>query len=109
MLFQGIESLIGHNPGPFAGTLSPSGGFLGGDRPIENTEITNNYYTEGDQNRERLDPNEPQTDQGRADQTAYADPDTDRDSDLNATDDLASDDNNFGGDDSGGGDDSSYV
>jgi uncharacterized protein len=109
LLFQGIESLIGHNPGPFAGTLSPSGGFLGGDRPVENTEITNNYYTEGDQNRDQLDPNEPQTDQGRADQTAYSDPDTNRDSDLNASDDLTSDDNNFGGDDSGGGDDSSYV
>src|SRR5580693_412859 len=93
LLFQGIENLIGHNPGPFSGTLSPSGGFLGGDRPVENTEITNNYYTEGDQNRDQLDPNEPQTDQGRADQTAYSDPDTDRDSDLNASDDLTSDDN----------------
>jgi hypothetical protein len=109
LLFQGIESLIGHNPGPFAGTVSPSGGFLGGDRPVENTEIVNNYYTEGDQNRDQSDPNEPQTDQGRADQTAYGDPDTYRDSDSNASDDLASDDNDFGGDDSGGGDDSSYV
>jgi len=108
LLFQGIESLIGHNPGPFAGTLPPSGGFLGGDRPVENTEIINNYYTEGDQNRDQLDPNEPQTDHARADQTAYTDPDTDQDSDLNATDDLT-DDNNFGGDDGGGGDDSSYV
>ena len=107
LLFQGIESLIGHNPGPFAGTVSPSGGFLGGDRPVENTEITNNYYTEGDQNRDRLDPNEPQIDQDRADQTAYTDPDTDRDS--VPSDDLTADDNSFGGDDSGGGDDSSYV
>jgi len=107
LLFQGIESLIGHNPGPFAGTLSPSGGFLGGERPVENTEITNNYYTEGDQNRDRLDPNESQTDQNRADQTAYTDPDTDRDS--VPSDDLTSDDTDFSSDDGGGGDDSSYV
>jgi uncharacterized protein len=107
LLFQGIESLIGHNPGPFAGTLTPSGGFLGGDRPVENTEVINNYYTEGNENRDQLDPSEPQTDQGRADQTAYSDPDTDQNSDLNATDDLTSDDDNFGGD--GGSDDSSYV
>ena len=109
LLFQGIESLIGHNPGPFAGTVSPSGGFLGGDRPIENTEIVNNYYTEGDENRDRLDPHESDTDQGRGDQTAFADADTDRDSDFNATDDSTSDDNLFGGDDAGSGDDSSYV
>jgi uncharacterized protein len=102
LLFQGIEGLIGHNPGPFAGTLSPSGGFLGGDRPVENTEVINNYYTEENEKRD-----EPQTDQGRTDQTAYSDPDTDQDSDLNATDDLTSDDDNFGGD--GGSDDSSYV
>ena len=107
LLFQGIESLIGHNPGPFAGTLSPSGGFLGGERPVENTEITNNYYTEGDQNRDRLDSNDTQTDQDRADQTAYTDPDTDRDS--VPSDDLTADDTDFSSDDSGGGDDSSYV
>lgn len=107
LLFQGIESLIGHNPGPFAGTLSPSGGFLGGERPVENTEITNNYYTEGDQNRDRLDSNDTQTDQDRADQTAYTDPDTDRDS--VPSDDLTADDTDFSNDDSGGGDDSSYV
>jgi uncharacterized protein len=109
LLFQGIESLIGHNPGPFAGAVSPSGGFLGGDRPTENTEVINNYYTEGDQNRDQLDPNESQTDQGRTDQNAYADSDADRDSDLNTTDDSTSDDTLFGGDDGGGGDDSSYV
>jgi uncharacterized protein len=109
LLFQGIESLIGHNPGPFAGTISPSGGFLGGDRPTENTEIINNYYTEGDENRDRLDPHEADTDQGRGNQTAFADADTDRDSDFNATDDLASGDDTFTDDDVGGGDDSSYV
>ncbi len=109
LLFQGIESLIGHNPGPFAGAVSPSGGFLGGDRPVENTEIVNNYYTEGDENRDQLDRQGTQADQSGADQTAYADSDTDRDTDLNATDDLTSDDSFFGGDDGGGGDDSSYV
>jgi hypothetical protein len=109
LLFQGIEGLIGHNPGPFAGAASPSGGFLGGERPVENTEITNNYYTEGDESRDRLDPREADADQGRGDQSAYADADTDRDSDLNATDDLTSADDNFTDDDTGGGDDSSYV
>ena len=106
LLFQGIESLIGHNPGPFAGAVSPSGGFLGGDKPVENTEIINNYYTQGDENRDQLDSRDQQTDDSRADQTAYTD--ADRDSDFNATDDSTSDDF-FGGDDSGGGDDSSYV
>ena len=107
MLFQGIEGLIGHNPGPFAGTAAPSGGILGGDRPLEeNTEVVNNYYTEGDENRDR---HEADADQGRGDQTAFADADTDRDSDFNATDDSTSGDDTFADDDVGGGDDSSYV
>ena len=110
LLFQGIEGLIGHNPGPFAGTVAPSGGILGGDRPIEeNTEIVNNYYTEGDENRDRLEGHESDADQGRGDQTAFADADTDRDSDFNATDDSTSGDDTFADDDVGGGDDSSYV
>jgi uncharacterized protein len=109
LLFQGIESLIGHNPGPFAGTVAPSGGLFGGERPIENTEIINNYYTEGDETRDRLDPHEADVDQGRGDQTGYADADTDRGSDFNATDDLSSADDDFADDDIGGGDDSSYV
>ena len=109
LLFQGIEGLIGHNPGPFAGTVSPSGGFLGGERPMENTEIVNNYYTEGDENRDRLEGHESDADQGRGDQTAFADADTDRDSDFNATDDSTSGDDTFADDDVGGGDDSSYV
>jgi uncharacterized protein len=41
LLFQGIESLMGHNPGPFAGAGLPSGGFLGQQQP---TEVINNYY-----------------------------------------------------------------
>ena len=76
---------------------------------MENTEIVNNYYTEGDENRDRLDPHESDFDQGRGDQAGFADADTDRDSDFNATDDSTSDDNLLGDDGGGGGDDSSYV
>jgi len=110
LLFQGIESLIGHNPGPFAGTFGPSGGFLGGERPVENTEITNNYYVEEDPNRGQVGPREAQTDLDSPDQSAYTDPATERDYDPGATAEDTSDDTDFGGDDSGGGgDDSSYV
>jgi uncharacterized protein len=110
LLFQGIESLIGHNPGPFSGAATSSGGLFGGGTPVDNTEITNNYYNESDENRGLQD-------QGGADQTASTDPDpdpdpaayADPDPDPATTDDYASDDTDFGGDDSGGGDDSSYV
>jgi uncharacterized protein len=101
LLFQGIEGLIGHNPGPFSGALTPSGGLMGGQTPVENTEVINNYYNEGDENRG-------QADQGTADQTAYSDPDPDPDPDPATSGDYA-DNTDFGGDDSGGGDDSSYV
>jgi uncharacterized protein len=105
LLFQGIESLIGHNPGPFAGAVGPSGGFLGGERPVENTEITN-YYVEEDPNRGQVDPRDAQADLDNPDQTAASE----RDDDPGSTDDYTSDDNDFGGDDGGGGgDDSSYV
>jgi hypothetical protein len=96
LLFQGIESLIGHNPGPFSGSLTPSGGLLGGQTPVENTEVINNYYDQGDENRGQVD-------QGTADQTAYSDPDPD----PTTSDDYA--DNTDSGGDDGGGDDSSYV
>ncbi len=102
LLFQGIESLIGHNPGPFSGAMTPSGGMFGAGTPVENTEITNNYYTEGDDTRNQVD-------QGTADQTAYADPDPDPDPDPGTADDSFTDNTDFGGDDSGGGDDSSWV
>lgn len=102
LLFQGIESLIGHNPGPFSGASTSSGGLFGGGTPVENTEVVNNYYNEGDENRGQLD-------QGSTDQTANADPDPDPDPDPATNDDYASDNTDFGGDDSGGGDDSSYV
>ena len=99
LLFQGIENLLGHNPGPFSGAYTSSGGLLGEERPVENTEITNNYYNEGDENRGQLDQGSTDTEQA-----AYSDPDPDPD----PTDDYASDTTDFGGDD-GGGDDSSYV
>jgi uncharacterized protein len=112
LLFQGIESLIGHNPGPFSGAATSSGGLFGGGAPVENTEITNNYYNDDDENRGRLDQSGDQT----GDQTATADPDpdpdptayADPDPDPSTTDDYASDDTDLGGGDSGG-DDSSYV
>jgi uncharacterized protein len=102
LLFQGIEGLLGHNPGPFSGAVSPSGGLFGGATPTENTEIINNYYDQGDENRGQVD-------QGNADQTAYADPDPDPDPDPGTNDDYVADNTDFGGDDSGGGDDSNYV
>jgi uncharacterized protein len=107
LLVQGIENLIGHNPGPFSGAVAPSGGLIGQDRPVEeNTEVVNNYYNEGDPTRDEYDPNK-----GDQNLSANYDPNLDPNSDpgLTTTDDL-SDDTNLGGDDSGlGGDDSSYV
>ena len=104
MLFQGIESLIGHNPGPFAGSVTPSGGFFGGgERPVENTEIINNYY-------DQPDPNQPDArSSGGADQNVYSNTDPDPDPDPMVTNDFASDSNDDVGGDLGGGDDTSYV
>jgi hypothetical protein len=103
LLFQGIENLIGHNPGPFAGSAIPSGGFFGGgERPVENTEIINVY--------EQTDPNRSDSqavDQQSTDQGDYSSSDVE----PNIPDDYASDDyssDDLGGD-SGGDDDSSYV
>jgi len=42
LLFQGIESLIGHNAGPFGPALESRGFYPGGTGG--NTEIVNNYY-----------------------------------------------------------------
>jgi hypothetical protein len=103
LLFQGIEGLLGHNPGPFSGATTSSGGLFGGGTPVENTEITNNYYNEGDENRSP-------SDQSVADQTSNVDPDPDPDPDPGTSGDYASDNTDLGGDDIGGGDDdSSYV
>ena len=43
LLFQGIESLIGHNAGPFGPALESRGGFYPGSTG-GGTEIINNYY-----------------------------------------------------------------
>src|SRR5262249_44230596 len=98
-LFQGIESLLGHNPGPFGGSISPSGGFFGGgERPMENTDIIN-YYEQSDPNRSDAQA----VDQGgSADQDVYSNADPDPDPDPSVADDYTSDD-------SGGDDDSNYV
>jgi hypothetical protein len=105
LLVQGIENLIGHNPGPFSGAVAPSGGLFGGDRPAENTEVVNNYYNEGDQNRDQNDPNT--RDQNLSDNY---DPNLDPNSDAGlTTTDYTSDDTDLGGDQGGGNDDSSYV
>ena len=42
-LFQGIESLLGHNSGPFGGGLGGGGGFLNSGGP---QEVVNNYYND---------------------------------------------------------------
>jgi uncharacterized protein len=104
VLFQGIENLLGHNPGPFAGSIGPTGGFFGGgERPVENTEITNNYYEQPDPKRD-----DTQTaDQGTADQNVYSNADPDPDPDPSASDDYASTDDSGG--DTDGGDDNTYV
>ncbi len=45
LLFQGIQNLMGHNPGPFGGLTGPSGGVIGGNEPVtENTEVVNNVF-----------------------------------------------------------------
>ncbi len=100
LLFQGIQNLMGHNPGPFGGLTGPSGEVIGGNEPVtENTEVVNNVFetnesssTEGqpvaeDDSASSLDPN--------AGATA-ADPDPDSD-DIFASDDGG---DFFGDDDS---------
>ncbi|HEY5770760.1 MAG TPA: DUF2076 domain-containing protein [Terrimicrobium sp.] len=94
LLFQGIQNLIGHNPGPFAGLNGPAGGLVGGNEPVvENTEVVNNFVE---------DPS------SAADQSATQDTSTDANADT-ATDPGS--DDSFAADDGGdflGGDDS-YV
>jgi uncharacterized protein len=99
LLFQGIQNLIGHNPGPFAGLSGPSGGLIGSQPEVENTEV--NVF-------ETNDP-APATDQSAAQD------DTPGDSGAAADDDSMTDpgrDDSFAPDDGGdflGGDDDSYV
>ena len=95
-LFRGIEDLIGHNPGPFAGAMGSSGGFMGQGMPAENTEIINNYY--GD------DPNRVQDVSDQSDN--FNDP-SDSGNYTNESSDFTNDDAGF--QDVGGNDDSSLV
>jgi uncharacterized protein len=46
LLFQGIQNLLGHNPGQFGGLVGPSGGVVGANEPAvtENTEVVNNVF-----------------------------------------------------------------
>jgi hypothetical protein len=39
LIFQGIQNMLGHNPGPFAGLTGPSGGLIGEQPVVENTEV----------------------------------------------------------------------
>jgi hypothetical protein len=99
LLFQGIENLIGHNPGPFTGLSGTSGGLLGGGQPVvENTEIVNNYINDPASTADQS----PAQDDTPGDLDATADNDSLPDPGLE--DPLASDD---GGDFLGG--DDSYV
>jgi uncharacterized protein len=107
LFFQGIQNLMGHNPGPFGGLTGPGGGLIGGSEPVaENTEIVNNIY-------ESNEPSAANDPSGIDDQSvAEDDPATDLDlnPDSGSTDDLSSSDS-FASDDGGdffGGDDS-YV
>jgi hypothetical protein len=99
LLFQGIQNMIGHNPGPFSGLSGPSGGLIGGQPAVENTEI-NVFET-----------NDPAAATGQA----AAQDDTSSDLDATADEDSTTNpggDDSFAPDDGGdflGGDDDSYV
>jgi len=99
LLFQGIQNLIGHNPGPFGGLTGPSGGLIGGTEPVvENTEIVNNVFETNDP-ASAVDQSTAQDDSASAlDATA------DSTTDPSPDDSFASDD---GGDFLGG--DDSYI
>jgi hypothetical protein len=99
LLFQGIQNMLGHNPGPFAGLTGPSGGVIGDQPAVENTEI--NIF-EGSDAATATDQSTAQNDTAD-DQSAPAD--TGWPSDPSVDDSSASDE----GGDFLGGDDDSYV
>jgi uncharacterized protein len=101
LLFQGIQNLLGHNPGQFGGLVGPSGGIVGGNEPVvaENTEVVNNV----------LETNQPPStgDQvvNQEDSASSLDPEADTslaNPDPGSEEFFASDDGGdfFGGDDS---------
>jgi uncharacterized protein len=99
LLFQGIQNLLGHNPGPFGGLTGPAGGLVGGSEPaVENTEIVNNVFETGSP--------ASSTDQPVAQEDSSSaldlNPDDDSTSDTSSSDPFASDDGGdfLGGDDS---------
>ena len=112
LLFQGIESLIGHNAGPFGPALESRGFYSGGTGSggMEgNTEIVNNYY--GADQPAGSEHQHVQSD------TGVQNADLTQDQDLSASDDRTdlvdtdSQDSGFdlaGGDDSGFGSDDSF-
>jgi hypothetical protein len=106
-LFQGIESLIGHNAGVFGG----SGVGERGLNPVDsgNTEIVNNYYDEkgdksGETASERAD-YQPEVAKNDLDQNQNID----FDPNLTADNDLSQNDDFGGSDDFGSGSDDSTV
>ncbi len=94
LLFQGIQNLIGHNPGPFEGLSGPSGGLISGNETVvENTEVVNNSIEDPPSTTDQS-----ATQDTSSDATADTDPATDPSSD----DSFAADDGSdfLGGDDS---------
>jgi uncharacterized protein len=96
LLFQGIQNLMGHNPGPFAGLTGPSGGLIGSQPVVENKEINVSETSDATS----------ATDQSAAQEDAADDQDVTADddsmSDQGQDDSFAPDDGGdfFGGDDS---------
>jgi uncharacterized protein len=97
LLFQGIQNLMGHNPGPFGGLAGPSGGVIGANEPVtENTEVVNNVF----------ETNEPSSTEGQPvaqdDSSSSLNPDANANPDPGSDDAFASDEGGdfFGDDDS---------
>jgi uncharacterized protein len=45
LLFQGIQNMLGHNPGQFGGLVGPSGETIGSETVVaENTEVVDNVF-----------------------------------------------------------------
>jgi uncharacterized protein len=103
-LFQGIESLIGHNAGAFGPALGERGVLpAAGNTETENTEIVNNYYGNesqgsGEAGKERAD-YQPEVAQNDLDQNQNIDfdPNLTADNDPGQSDDFGGSDD-FGSD-----------
>jgi uncharacterized protein len=93
LIFQGIQNLMGHNPGPFAGLTGPSGGLIGSQPVVENNEINVSETSDAT---------------SATDQSAAQD-DTPSDQDATADDSSMNDQGSDDGGDLFGGGDDSYV